>query len=68
MKRIGKDGELRLNLNLLTANPLMRKAKKIELDIDVEGALKKVVVPVPLKELMKIPSEIEKVHKLFNTS
>lgn len=68
MKRIGKDGELRLNLNLLTANPLMRKAKKIELDIDVEGALKKVVVPVPLKELMKIPSEIEKVHKFFNTS
>ncbi len=68
MNRIGKDGELRLNLNLLTANPLMRKAKNIELDIYVEGALKKVVVPVPLKELMKIPSEIEKVHKLLNTS
>jgi hypothetical protein len=46
--------------------PKNPKAKKITLDFDLEGALPKMHVNVPLKEAIKIPSIKESFNTFFS--
>jgi hypothetical protein len=40
--------------------------KSVELNVDVVNVLSKVTVPAPLSELIKIPSQKEKVKKFLS--
>jgi hypothetical protein len=48
--------------------PKTSKSERVKLKFDFEGALLKMHVTIPLKEVMKVPSVKERFHKFFQGS